>query len=54
MFLLTMKPTFYVCNVSEDAIAAGTNDYVEAVKKIAAEQNAYTVVICVKFEQFWG
>ena len=50
MFLLTMKPTFYVCNVAEDAIAAGTNDYVEAVKKIAAEENAEIVVICGKFE----
>ncbi len=50
MFLLTMKPTFYVCNVDEDAIASGTNKYVEIVKKIAADENSDVVVICGKFE----
>ncbi|HAH61906.1 MAG TPA: redox-regulated ATPase YchF [Treponema sp.] len=50
MFLLTMKPTFYVCNVDEDAIASGTNKYVEIVKKIAADEKSDVVVICGKFE----
>ncbi|MCK9170748.1 MAG: redox-regulated ATPase YchF [Treponema sp.] len=50
MFLLTMKPTFYVCNVDEDTIASGTNKYVETVKKIAGEEKSDVVVICGKFE----
>ncbi|MBP3710156.1 MAG: redox-regulated ATPase YchF [Treponema sp.] len=50
MFLLTMKPTFYVCNVDESAIASGTNEYVEVVKKIAQEENSDIAVICGKFE----
>jgi ribosome-binding ATPase len=50
MFLLTMKPTFYVCNIDEDSIASGTNKYVEVVKKIAAKENSEVVVICGKFE----
>ncbi|MCQ2610404.1 MAG: redox-regulated ATPase YchF [Treponema sp.] len=50
MFLLTMKPTLYVCNIDEDTIASGTNKYVEDVKKIAAEENSQVVVICGKFE----
>ena len=50
MFLLTMKPLFYVANVDEDSIAAGTNAYVETVRKIAAAENSEVVVICGKFE----
>lgn len=50
MFLLTMKPTLYVANVDEDSIESGTNNYVEIVKKYAAEEKADTVVICGKFE----
>ena len=50
MFLLTMKPLLYVCNIDEETIAVGTNQYVEQVKKIAAEENADVVVICGKFE----
>ena len=50
MFLLTMKPLLYVCNIDEDTIADVTNQYVEQVKKIAAEENADVVVICGKFE----
>lgn len=50
MFLLTMKPTFYVCNVDEDSLASGTNQYVEVVKKIAQEEKSQVVVICGKFE----
>lgn len=50
MFLLTMKPLLYVCNIDEETIADGTNQYVEQVKKIAADENADVVVICGKFE----
>ncbi|MCR5290215.1 MAG: redox-regulated ATPase YchF [Treponema sp.] len=50
MFLLTMKPTFYVCNIDEDSIAEGTNEYVSVVKKYAAEENSEVVVLCGKFE----
>ncbi|MBQ9238150.1 MAG: redox-regulated ATPase YchF [Treponema sp.] len=50
MGLLTMKPMFYVCNIDEAAIAAGTNGSVEAVKAYAAEDAADTVVMCGKFE----
>lgn len=50
MFLLTMKPLLYVCNIDEDTIADGTNKYVEQVKKIAEQENAEVVVICGKFE----
>lgn len=50
MFLLTMKPTFYVCNVDEETIASGTNEYVEAVKKIAQEEKSDVAAICGKFE----
>ena len=50
MFLLTMKPTLYVANVDEDTVANGTNQYVEVVKKYAAEEKSDVVVICGKFE----
>ena len=50
MFLLTMKPLFYVANIDEGTIASGTNDYVKVVRKIAAEDNSDVVVICGKFE----
>lgn len=50
MFLLTMKPTLYVANVDEDSIAAGTNKYVETLKKIADSEKSEVVVICGKFE----
>lgn len=50
MFLLTMKPLFYVANIDEDSISAGTNAYVETVRTIAAAENSEVVVICGKFE----
>ena len=50
MFLLTMKPLFYVANIDEDSIGDGTNAYVETVRKIAAAENSEVVVICGKFE----
>lgn len=50
LHLLTVKPQLFVCNIDEDTIASGTNNYVEAVKKIAAEEKSEVVVICGKFE----
>ncbi len=50
MFLLTMKPTLYVANIDEDSISAGTNKYVETLKKIAEQEHSEVVVICGKFE----
>ena len=47
--LITMKPQLYVCNVDEDGIKNG-NQYIDTVKKIAAEENSDCVVICGKFE----
>lgn len=49
MFLLTMKPTFYVCNIDESSIGE-TNVYVDAVKKFAEAEKSEVVVICGKFE----
>ncbi|MCI1209433.1 MAG: redox-regulated ATPase YchF [Treponema sp.] len=50
MHLLTIKPQLYVCNIDEDSIEPGTNEYVEVVKRIAAEEKSDVVVICGKFE----
>ncbi len=51
-FLLTSKPVIYACNVSEDDILAGGNDYVKAVAEFAKkEHNASTCVICAKLEE---
>ena len=50
LHLLTIKPQIFVCNIDEDTIESGTNKYVEAVKKIAAEEKSEVVVICGKFE----
>ena len=50
LHLLTIKPQIFVCNIDESTIESGTNKYVEAVKKIAAEEKSEVVVICGKFE----
>ena len=50
LHLLTIKPQIFVCNIDEDTIAAGTNKYVEAVQRIAAEEKSEHIVICGKFE----
>ena len=49
LHLMTLKPVIYVCNVDEDAITED-NDYVRAVREIAAKENAPVVVICGKIE----
>ena len=51
--LLSYKPIIYVANVSDDGVAdaeADKNPYVEAVRKIAAEEGAEVVVICAEIE----
>ena len=50
LHLLTIKPQLFVCNIDEDTIAEGTNKYVEAVKKVAAEEKSEVIVICGKLE----
>ncbi len=47
--LLTLKPTLYACNVSEDDAKEG-NDYVEQIRKIADEEGAEVLVISAKIE----
>jgi GTP-binding protein YchF len=49
MHLLTAKPILYVCNVDEASVREG-NEYVEQVKKMAADENAEVLVIGAKIE----
>lgn len=51
LFLLTDKPMLYVANVSEDDVASGGNPEVEALKKIAASQNAEVMAVSAKIEE---
>lgn len=49
--LLTDKPTFYVANVDENSIASvESNTHVQALRKLAAEENAKVVPICAALE----
>ncbi len=49
--LLTMKPTLYIANVTEDEVAgADKNPYVQKVKEFAEKEGAGVVVICAKVE----
>ena len=48
---MTLKPTLYVANVSEDEVADySNNDYVKAVQQLAANEGNQVVVICAKVE----
>ncbi len=49
LFLLTVKPVLYVCNV-DDASAVKGNAYVENVKKTLENKNARMLVIAGKLE----
>ena len=49
--LLTAKPVLYVCNVDEDTIRNGTNQYVEVVRGIAEREGSGLLVICAKVEE---
>ncbi|TCM60256.1 hypothetical protein EC844_1347 [Acinetobacter calcoaceticus] len=46
--LLTLKPTMYIANVSEDGFE--NNPHLDAVKKLAAEENAIVVPLCNQIE----
>jgi GTP-binding protein YchF len=48
LFLLTTKPTLYIANVDENGLEG--NAHVDAVRAIAAAENAEVVVICNKLE----
>jgi len=49
LFLLTMKPVIYVCNVDEEAAVSG-NKYVERVKEFLKGQIAQIIVIAGAIE----
>ena len=51
--LLTWKPVIYAANVSEDDLAddGASNEYVQEVRKYAAEQNSEIFVICAQIEE---
>jgi GTP-binding protein YchF len=49
MFLLTIKPVMYVCNVDE-ASAVNGNEYVKQVKEFLAEKNTEILTIAGKLE----
>ncbi len=51
--LLTAKPTIYAANVSEDDLAddGANNAHVQAVRKMASEENSEVFVICAQIEQ---
>jgi hypothetical protein len=46
--LITVKPTMYIANVAEDGF--DNNPHLDAVNKLAAEENAIVVPICNKIE----
>ncbi|MGI4020938.1 MAG: redox-regulated ATPase YchF [Janthinobacterium lividum] len=49
LFLLTLKPVMYVCNVDEAAVNTG-NAYVDQVKAAVAEENAQVLIISAQIE----
>ena len=49
LFLLTVKPVLYVCNVDESSAATG-NEYVERVREVAKQEGAEVLVIAAKIE----
>ncbi len=48
LFLLTVKPTMYIANVSEDGFK--DNPHLDKVREIAESENAVVVPICNKLE----
>ncbi len=46
--LMTLKPTMYIANVAEDGFE--NNPHIDAVKKLAAEENAIVVPLCNQIE----
>lgn len=49
LFLLTIKPVMYVCNVDESSAVEG-NEYVRQVEKLLADKNAEILTIAGKLE----
>ena len=49
LFLLTSKPVLYAANVGEDDVSKG-NEYVDAVRDVAAEEDARVVVVSAEVE----
>ena len=49
LFLLTLKPVLYVCNVDEVHAATG-NEYVERVREAVKDENADVLVVAAKTE----
>lgn len=49
LFLLTMKPVMYVCNVDEQSVING-NKYVDQVKQNVKDEDAEVLVICAAIE----
>lgn len=49
--LITIKPMLFVCNVGEDDLAAGGNDFSAAVAEFADNHGAKSIVICGKIEE---
>ena len=50
LFLMTIKPVLFVCNVGENDINS-ENVYIQQVKELAKKENAEYVIICSKLEQ---
>ena len=52
LHLLTIKPTLYVANVSEDEVAdASENKYVKMVQEYATAEGAQVIIVCAKIEE---
>jgi len=51
LFLLSLKPVLYVANIAEDALSGPESPYVEAVRKIAAAEQAEVVQISARIEE---
>ncbi len=49
LFLLTLKPVIYVCNVDDDSATSG-NAYVEKIKEAVQQENAEVLVIAGQLE----
>jgi len=48
--LLTSKPVLYVCNIGEEDLAEGGNEYTKLVQEVAAKENNQCIVICTALE----
>ena len=51
-FLLTLKPTLYVANISEEQMANADEDSnIQAVKEIAKSEKTEVIPLCIKIEE---